>query len=176
MGGKRGKQKPKRRGSAAKGHGPPRRAPPDAPPHNFVAEAGVGCHIAHFDAAWVVGVDAFDPDDFEDGATLPDLGIDADGEMPLLTAVNTGDAPRSFFISTPHACVGAGGRPLARGWTRDDAGVVTPCTTLVVVVAPKTLVSVAYVSVPPDEELSLDSDVQDFTVRLFPTQRMQLCV
>ena len=160
MGGKRGKAKPKRKGAGA-----PRRVPPSAAPFNFVTDAGHGCHIAHYDAPWVVGVDAFDPDDFEEGAELPDLGIDADGELPLLTAVNTGDAPRSFFISTPHACVGAGGRPLARGWTRDDAGVVTPCTTLVVVVAPKSLVSVAYVHVPPGESLSLDSDVQEFTVR-----------
>ena len=115
-------------------------------------------------APWVVGVEPFDPDDFEEGVALPDLGIDADGEHPLLTAVNTGGAPRSFFISTPHVFVGAGGRPLARGWTRDDAGAVTPCTTLVVVAAPRTLVSVAYVQVPPGEELSLDSDVQELTV------------
>jgi hypothetical protein len=164
MGGKRGnKAKPKRRG----GSSVPCRAAADAPPRNFVPEAGHGCHIAHFDAPWVVGVDVFDPDDFEDGATLPDLGIDAEGELPLLTAVNVGDAPRSFFISTPHACLGAGGRPLAQGWTRDDVGSVTPCTTLVVVVAPKTLMSVAHVQVPPGEALSLDSDVQEFKVRCF---------
>jgi hypothetical protein len=52
----------------------------------------------------------------------------------LLTAVNTGDAARTFYISTRHAARGAGGRPLQRGWTRDDAGTVTPCTTFVLVV------------------------------------------
>ena len=173
MGGKRGKAKAKakRRGG---GGGVPRRVP-DAAPRNFVSEAGHGCHIAHGDAPWVVDVDAFDPDDFEDGATLPDLGIDADGEMPLLTAVTTSDAPRSFFISTPHVCVGAGGRPLTRGWTRDDAGAVTPCTTLVVVAAPKSLISVAYVNVPPGEELCLDSDVQELSVRCCATARRAPC-
>ena len=165
MAGKRGKatrSKPKRR--AASSEDAPRQAPPDAPPRNFVAEAGQGCHIAHGDASWVVNVSPFDPDDFVVGATLPDLGIDA-GRTPLLTAVNTGDKPRSYVISTPHACFGAGGRPLARGWTRDDAGVVTPCTTLIVVAAPRTLVSVAHLQLAAGEALSLDSDVQEFTVR-----------
>ncbi len=45
--------------------------------------------------------------------------------------MNTGAAARTFYISTRHAALGAGGRPLARGWTRDDDGAVTPCTTFV---------------------------------------------
>jgi hypothetical protein len=57
-----------------------------------------------------------------------------DPDDGLLTAVNTSDAARTFYISTRHGARGAGGRPLQRGWSRDDAGVVTPCTTFVLVV------------------------------------------
>ena len=75
---------------------------------------------------------SYDEDDFEPGVPLPDIGVDP--EDHLLTAVNTSAAARVFYISTRHAARGGGGRPLRRGVTRADAGVVTPCTTFVLLV------------------------------------------
>eukprot|EP00976_Prorocentrum_cordatum_P110825 1195270-Prorocentrum_minimum.AAC.3 len=33
-------------------------------PHNFVPEAGLGCHICHFNAPWIIGVRASPFDSF----------------------------------------------------------------------------------------------------------------
>jgi hypothetical protein len=53
------------RGNSGGGGGgkrrPVRTPPPDAPLHNFLPEAGAGCHVAHFDAPWIVGLDACVP-------------------------------------------------------------------------------------------------------------------
>jgi hypothetical protein len=47
-------------GGGGGGGGGERRRPARAaaqPPHNFLPEAGAGCHIAHLDAPWIVGLD-----------------------------------------------------------------------------------------------------------------------
>ena len=135
--------------------------------HNFVSSAGAGCHVSHGDAAWLVGSDTYDPDDFEDDAVLPDLSVDP--EDGLLTAVNTSEEARAFYISTGHVCLNAAGAEVSAGWTRNDSGVVSRCTTFVLRVSARTLCAVAYVQVRPGETVDVDSDVQAVKPHSSPT-------
>lgn len=127
--------------------------------HEFVADAAPGCHLSTRLAAlapWVLGSSLYDPDDFEEGVALPDLAFA--GDTKELTAVNTTAAARVFYVSTPHDCVGRLG-PLALGTSRDEAGATTPCTTLIVLVPPATLLRLCRLQLPKRAVLVVDSDV-----------------
>ena len=52
-------------------------APPAAGP-NYLPESEPGCHVARFEADWLVGVEPFDEADFglPPGAELPDISVD----------------------------------------------------------------------------------------------------
>lgn len=124
-------------------------------------------------APWVLGASRFDADDYEPGAAIPDVAFDAaSGE---LTAVNATDAPRVFYISTPHPCVGRRGAPLAAGRTRPAAVASStgeseaPCTTLVLLVPPRTLLRAARLLLAtPGEALSVEIDVSEWQPTTLP--------
>lgn len=134
---------------------------------NYLPESEPGCHVARFDADWLVGVEPFDEVDFglPPGAELPDISIEP--EEHLLTVINPSRThARSVTISLSHTLRDATGHALDAGIHRDDTGTVTPCTTLVLLLAPRSLMDVCFVDVEHVEQVCLVSDIKDIAVPL----------
>jgi len=133
-------------------------------PFNFLPEAAVGCHICHYNATWTLGVEEFDPEDYDSGTEFPDIAVSPSAPHSLCV-INPHPQARTFYISLPHTCRGRGGHLLAPGWTRDDQGDISWCVTLILVVSGHTLLKVCEVEVPAGEgpetvHERMDSDVQ----------------
>jgi hypothetical protein len=134
--------------------------------HGNVDMAGApGCHVAHYDADWIVGVSPFDYDDFglEEGDEVPDISVDP--ETKLLTVINTSEeCARCYYITLHHRVLGRDGRFLAMGSTIRE-GKTVPCVTFVLVVGAAQLMDVAYVECKRGQtvqaDLTLFSDVSD---------------
>ena len=130
-------------------------------PGNYVAESAQGCHVARFEADWVVGVEPFDESDFglPPGAELPDISVDPDER--LLSVINPSEThARSFTISVPHTLRDSAGKALAAAVTPAADGAAPPCTTLLLLLRPRTVMDVCYVELeqwPP----SIESDIKD---------------
>ena len=134
---------------------------------NYLPESEPGCHIARFDADWIVGVEPFDEVDFglPPGAELPDISIDP--EEKLLSVINPSRThARSVTISLSHVLRDASGLALHAGAHRDDAGVVSPCTTLVLLLRPRSLMDVCFVDVDCVEQVHIASDVKEVALPL----------
>ena len=140
------------------------RGQPAAPwllPGNYVAESAQGCHVARFEADWVVGVEPFDESDFglPPGAELPDISVDPDER--LLSVINPSEThARSFTISVPHTLRDSAGKALAAAIPPAADGAAPPCTTLLLLLRPRTVMDVCYVELeqwPP----SIESDIKD---------------
>ena len=104
MGGYKGKAKTKKGGG-----GGGRRGGPDpgsmrsAEPHNFVAEAGPGCIIAHVaDPPWALGSERIDIRDYPKGTQFPDLAVDpGSGTLSVVNAQTEHRvvSPRALVLS-----------------------------------------------------------------------------
>jgi len=120
----------------------------------FPAGRWPGCHVAHNEADWILGVDDFDAD------LNVDISIDPDG---VLTATNASDRPRCFFLSLPplRGCFGAKGR-LDPGRARNTDGVEQAMIMFVLVVRPRTVMDVCRVKgLHKYSSLNVQSDVFD---------------
>ena len=107
---------------------------------SFVASEAPGCYVSAYPSGgppWALGSEAYDADDFEPDAQLPDVAVDP--KSGVVTAVNTGDTEKVVVLSTSHPCTGAAGVALEPGRTRDEADRLEKCTTLVLLVPPRTL-------------------------------------
>ena len=139
-------------------------------PLNFLASAGLGCHIAHTGREeWLLGTERYRASDYERGAVLPDLALDA--ESGRLSCVNTTPEARVFYVSTAHQCVDGESRALAAGtWRSSSEAAAQPCTTFVLCLPPRTLFHVCFVQVPEAqaERPDLHSDVQRLSVHPHP--------
>ena len=134
---------------------------------NYLPESEPGCHVARFDADWIVGVEPFDEADFglPPGAELPDISIDP--EEQLLSVINPSRThARSVTISLSHVLRDAAGRALDAGAHRDATGVVSPCTTLVLLLRPRSLMDVCFVDVDCVEQVCIASDIKEVAMPL----------
>jgi murein DD-endopeptidase MepM/ murein hydrolase activator NlpD len=141
-------------------------APPAAGP-NYLPESEPGCHVARFEADWLVGVEPFDEADFglPPGAELPDISVDP--EERLLSVINPSRShARSVTLSLPHTLRDADGAALAAGSYRDDSGAIAPCTTLVLLLRPRSMMDVCFVDVEHAEQVCIDSDVKEIALPL----------
>ncbi|CAM9665567.1 unnamed protein product [Scytosiphon promiscuus] len=144
-------------------------APPAIIPGNYVSSSQPGCHIAHYDAEWVIEAGDFDLEDYglepEDEKDVPEIIIDP--ETRSLSAINTEyDTDKSFFITTKHAAFDGERRKMAAGPTRTSEGREERVTTLVLVVKPRAVIEACYLDVTEgqacgEEELDLFSDIKN---------------
>jgi Peptidase family M23 len=166
-------------GKAARGRGAPsgRGRPSSAAPrggdgvpqtHNFHADAGPGCHIAHTGAEeWLLGSERYRAADYERGAVLPDLALDASSGS--LSCVNTTSKARVFYVSTAHPCFDSNGNALAAGtWRSSSEAPAKACTTFVLSLPPRTLFHVCFIQLPAEGPADLHSDVQELRVHPSP--------
>ncbi len=100
-----------------------------------------GCHIAHGNAEWLIGVDRIRPKDFgfksvkEMRNAMSDFSINPDDNM--LSVFNLGDVCRSFFITLSNCSMETkDGLMLEKGFYRDESGQMHDCFTLVLVIEP----------------------------------------
>ena len=136
---------------------------------NYLPEAARGCHLATPGAAeWILGLEEYDPDEFglspsDPTGNLPDLSIDP--ESLLLTAINPSSSRRSYFVTLLPPCspaFGADGVALETGGVRDERGEAVPgCTTLVLVLGPRSVMDVCRVSALPPSGAEFFSDIKD---------------
>jgi hypothetical protein len=134
---------------------------------NYLPDSEPGCHVARFAADWVVGVEPFDEADFglPPGAELPDISIEP--EERLLSVINSSRThARSMTITLSHVLRDAEGRALDAGVHRDDAGAEVPCTTLVLLLRPRSLMDVCFVDVDHVEHVCIASDVKEVALPL----------
>lgn len=81
-------------------------------------DGGQGCHICHYNADWIVGVEPFDADEYDE--VIPDIALNPDERGVSVCVINTQAVPRTFYVSLAHRCVSGDGTPLQMGWTRDE--------------------------------------------------------
>ena len=131
---------------------------------NYVAASCPGCHVAHReDPAWVVGSEQLEEGMFGPGIALssvPDMSIDP--ETGLLSLVNASSTlHKCFNISVGGACLpvrDSDGAPLAVGESRDAAQRGLRCVSLVVLLRPRTVMDVCFLSAPPGREPPSEAD------------------
>jgi len=144
-------------------------AAPGVPSGNFCASEAPGCHVCHgLDAPWILGHEMYDPDEYEPGATLPDVAVDP--QSGIVTAVNTSADTRALVLSTSHPCTGKHGIQLQAGSSCDGDGVVFQCMTLVLVLPPKTLLHACRLPRSCLAAPHIDSDVQVLTPHAAPLE------
>eukprot|EP00919_Chromeraceae_sp_WS-2016_P050309 GHVR01119309.1.p1 GENE.GHVR01119309.1~~GHVR01119309.1.p1 ORF type:complete len:351 (-),score=11.94 GHVR01119309.1:802-1854(-) len=143
----------------------PKRNSPSNELYNFILDAAPGCHIAHYDAFWIIGVESFQLSDFE-CEDIPEICLDPDDNV--LCVINTcSDLCKSFYITLTHGCKDAYGKSLKTGKNQDASGNITECLTFILTIRPLTIMRVCYLEVPEScpngklsiEDLDLDSDV-----------------
>ena len=134
---------------------------------NYLPESEPGCHVARFEAEWLVGCEPFSEEDFglEPGAEVPDISVEP--EELLLSVINPSRThARSVTITLPHTLRDADGAALAAGVSRDDSGATASCTTLVLLIRPRSLMDVCFVDVDHAEEVQIDSDIKEISLPL----------
>jgi len=128
---------------------------------NYVTTSARGCHIAHGDADWVIGRDHFNPDEWDEVDRVPDLSLDP--ETLLLTAINTTNRFKSFFISFPYPATGHGERPLQMGVTCTD-GKEIRVITLIAILFPLQVIDLCKIELPSTVsmgDIDLRSDMKE---------------
>eukprot|EP00050_Salpingoeca_kvevrii_P013461 m.28718 g.28718 ORF g.28718 m.28718 type:complete len:343 (-) comp5007_c0_seq1:49-1077(-) len=148
-------------------------------PGNYVAASAPGCHVAWLDAPWILRTAPYDADEFGLGPdeVPPDFAVDP--EDGLLTVINPTSDFRSYFVSVRSTLRNGEGEVLLAGSARDEDGTEASCTTLVLLLRPRSVMDVAYVDLgdsgdaddtgseageaeDADEEgLAITSDVKD---------------
>jgi hypothetical protein len=111
---------------------------------------------------WVVGTDPYVASDFG-GLSPEDVPeISVDPESGLLSLLNPGRAPKTYFLTVAHACAGGDGSFLRR-----DASCAPPSTTFVAVVEGCTVLDLCFVDTAEAAAsggLRLASDVRLLTL------------
>ncbi|KAK3237465.1 hypothetical protein CYMTET_52462, partial [Cymbomonas tetramitiformis] len=131
-------------------------------PHNFFSEAGIGCHIVHFDAPWLLGSEPFDSDDYEDDVAFPDIAVSPE-EPHTLSIINASDHTRTFYVTLFHDVFDGQGKKFTKGTTTDEEGVTRECITFVVVARACTMLHLGMLGDDVDLQevhAELSSDVQ----------------
>eukprot|EP00512_Aurantiochytrium_limacinum_P007902 CAMPEP_0171538214 /NCGR_PEP_ID=MMETSP0959-20130129/18997_1 /TAXON_ID=87120 /ORGANISM="Aurantiochytrium limacinum, Strain ATCCMYA-1381" /LENGTH=384 /DNA_ID=CAMNT_0012085069 /DNA_START=49 /DNA_END=1200 /DNA_ORIENTATION=- len=132
---------------------------------NYVPSSMPGCHVARFNADWLVDIETdLDEDTF--GVSLDQIPeISVDPESGLLSVINSDQTRcKSFNLTLAGACLPAidgKNRQLSMGSTRDDNGVEIPCVSFVLVVKPCQMMDVCFVSALPDVEGGKEGSVAD---------------
>ena len=167
---------------------PPPSVRPSPPPlTRVVADAAPGCHMAVLagagrpptDAststaaaaasgdAWLLGEpEPFDRADFglPADAHVPDISVEP--EEHVLTVINSSASKsRSYHITVEHAAFGREGMPLEAGVARDEDGAERPCTALILLVPPLTMVDVCELDLDGLDDVAgvkLSSDIVDY--------------
>ena len=149
---------------------------------NYVIASEPGCHVAFRNADWIADVTALKAEDFgieekDIEKMLPDISIDP--ETGLLSVINKSlISDRTFYLTI----VGSGcrlrdgktgKRKLQIGICWGDDGVKRNAITLVLVVSPKSVMDVAYVTLEdlPDSDVSkidLVSDIKELKTHPLP--------
>ena len=149
---------------------------------NYVIASEPGCHVAFRNADWIADVTALKAEDFgieekDIEKMLPDISIDP--ETGLLSVINKSlSSDRTFYLTI----VGSGcrlrdgktgKRKLQIGICWGNDGVKRNAITLVLVVSPKSVMDVAYVSLEdlPDGDVSkidLVSDIKELKTHPLP--------
>ncbi|CAM9343084.1 unnamed protein product [Phaeothamnion confervicola] len=150
-------------------------------PCNCVSDAAPGCHIANEDGAgWIVGIEAFDREEYGLSADDPVPDISLDPNTGMLSVINDHSTlSRSYFLTTTHPVLDSDGRVLPAGTGRDEDGQDAAMTTLILVVRPLCIMEVGRVVVPQGkavlqarygEQVQLHSDVKEIRPHLRPQQ------
>ena len=135
-------------------------APPRPPHHNFVADAGPGCVIAH-DASppWALGRERIDPRDYPRDVVFPDLAVNP--EDGTLSVVNASSVHRVCYVTVyDHPVLDRDGVAFPSGRAVDDDGKERACVTFILLLPPRVILHAATLSEPTSE---IDSDVQDWS-------------
>ena len=152
---------------------------PGTNPYNFVSSAGPGCYIAHLpptiateDEAvaaaaandWLLDIEPFDPDDFDDDVEIPEIALDPYEHTVSVT--NATSARRVCYVTVYDVPVmGKHGRALPPGISIDNDGNRRECTTFIVLCPPTTFVHLGQLRLGRGQSLAdveLDSDVRDY--------------
>lgn len=134
-------------------------APPSSVWRNFALDAAEGCYIAHGDANWVIESSPFDPDEWDDPSSVPELSVDP--ETLLLSAINTSTRYKTFFISFPYTAVGKRDQPLRKGQYVSENGDTRQITTLVLILEPHQVMDLCMIDYDGTGELELSSDIKE---------------
>ena len=150
----------KKKGKGSRAPASSASAPPRLPHHNFVADAGPGCVIAH-DASppWALGRERIDPRDYPRDVVFPDLAVNP--EDRTLSVVNASSrAPRVLVTVYDHPVLDRDGVAFPSGRAVDDDGHERACVTFILLLPPGVILHAATLSEPTSE---IDSDVQDWS-------------
>jgi hypothetical protein len=138
-------------------------------PVNFIASEYQGCHVAvnRTTQSWVIApASPFSRADFglPKDCPVPDISIDP--ETRVLTVINSEPQEvRCYFITCDHPCKDRSGKLLQMGWWSqgEDNAQKQECLTLIVMLAPKTMIDVCEVMLKKRETVEnvfVSSDVQ----------------
>merc|ERR1719362_2771252 len=123
-----------------------------------------GCHIAHREAEWILGVDRIRPS-LRRRRSLPDISIDP--KRKVMSVINSSGTERCFLISVHGSlrCIGASGQQLATSFARNDEGAEHTVIAFVIVVEPRTIMDVCRLQgLRSLKDLDLHSDIMDMSV------------
>ena len=132
---------------------------------SFVPGSAPGCHVCDGSSSWIISRRRFSRRDYglRKGDAVPDLSLDP--QSKVLALINTANLSRAYFVSVvTHECRGRRGKPLFAGVARDAAGKEANVTTLIVTVAPRTVVEACTVQVRRAREAQLHSDIVELKV------------
>ena len=145
---------------------------------NFMSSSEPGCHVAYFNAPWIVDTGSFRLEDFglDDVASMPDISIDP--ESGLLSVANTSDVCKSYTITIAgegSRLIDQHGRVMTTGIYWDNDGVQKTAITLILAVRPMCLMDVCFVPLDrlkdrSPRHIDLSSDVTDIKPHAIPKQ------
>jgi murein DD-endopeptidase MepM/ murein hydrolase activator NlpD len=114
---------------------------------NYCQDSATGCHVAYFEADWIIKSSPFNTEDFDCSIKdFPDISLDTFGNKKfcLLTIINNSDAVRSYFVSTSHVARDIKGNVLQTGKYRDNEGNEGECVTFILLLKPQYIMDVCY--------------------------------
>lgn len=117
------------------------------------AQRGTLLHLATTTEEWIIG----QPESLPRRKNLPDLRVTPSPPF-VLTALNSSASPRCFHITSLNPLRGCRGS-LERGSARTKESGEVECTTLVLLVPPRTQLDVATIEASCKEEINVASDV-----------------
>jgi len=124
---------------------------------NFVAEAGPGCFIAHYNREseklpdWMIGWEDIDPEEYGQ-CEVPDIGLDP--EDFSISICNVHDYAKVAYVTIFETkIIGRNGLELEQGFTVDDTGQTIPCITFIVFCPPCVFAHLGFLKVSSEEDL-----------------------